>query len=88
MESEKLLKILKAVANENRIMILKFLRENKELAVGDLAEMAKLPFRTVSRDLFVLRKANLVQSRNHYSERLYSIDVPNFPEEFLNFFES
>lgn len=86
MKDEELLKILKAVANENRFAILKCLRKNKELTVGDLAEMTNLPFRSVSRDLFVLRKADLVQSRNHYSERLYSINTQDFPKELLKLF--
>jgi len=85
MEDKKLMKILKAVANENRFMILKNLRKSKELSVGDLAETIDLPFRTVSGDLSVLRKANLVQTRNHYSKRLYSIDGLNFPKDLLNF---
>lgn len=86
MEDKELLKILKAIANENRFMILKFLRKNKEMAVGDLAEITDRPFRSVSRDLHFLRKVNLVQHRNHYSERLYSIDVKNFPNDLFRLF--
>lgn len=88
MEDKEVVKILKAVANENRFTILKCLQKEKELSVGDLAEMTKSPFRSVSRDLYVLRKVNLVQFRNHYSERLYSIDIKNFPKQFLDFLES
>lgn len=86
MEDRESIKILKAVANENRFMILKCLRKDKELSVGDLAEITKSPFRSVSRDLSVLRKANLVQTRNHYSTRLYSINIPNFPKELFQYF--
>lgn len=80
------IKILKAVANENRFLILKCLRENKELSVGDLAEMTKSPFRSVSGDLSVLRSAGLVQCRNHFSNRLYSINILNFPKELFQYF--
>ncbi len=88
MEDRELLKILKAVANENRFEILKCLRNDKELSVGDLAEITNLPFRSVSSDLAVLRSTGLVQFKNHYSTRLYSINIPNFPKDFLNFLES
>lgn len=88
MEDKELMKILKAVASENRFAILKYLHKDKELSVGDLAEVVSSPFRSVSRDLAVLRNAGLVQSRNSYSTRLYSIDASNFPEELLNFLQS
>ena len=88
MKDKELMKILKAVANENRFTILKYLRKDKELSVGDLAEATNSPFRSVSRDLSVLRNANLVQTRNHYSSRLYSIDTFNFPKEILKFLGS
>lgn len=88
MEDEKLMKILKAIANENRFTILKCLCKDKELSVGDLAEIIDLPFRTVSGDLSILRRVGLVKSRNRYSKRLYSINIQNFPTQLLNFIES
>ena len=95
MRDEEKLKILKAVANENRFLILKLLRnlpagrqEIREMSVGDLAEITNSAFRSVSRDLHYLRKVNLVQSRNHLSNRLYSINTENFPKELLAFLDS
>lgn len=85
MDDEEKLKILKAVANENRFLILKYLRKNKEMSVGDLAETTNSAFRSVSRDLHFLRKANLVQFRNYFLTRLYSINIENFPKELLTF---
>ena len=77
------MKILKAVANENRFAILKHLNKDKELSVGDLAEAIDSPFRSVSSDLAVLRKVELVKLRNYYSSRLYSINKVKFPKELL-----
>jgi hypothetical protein len=54
------------------------------MSVGDLAEITNHAFRSVSGDLAILRKANLVQSRNHLSNRLYSINSVNFPKELSN----
>ena len=88
MEDKELMKILKAIANENRFVILKYLRKDKELSVGDLAEATNSPFRSVSRDLSVLRSAGLIQTRNHYLSRLYSINSSNFPKEIFKFLES
>ncbi|OGZ84630.1 MAG: hypothetical protein A2599_02905 [Candidatus Staskawiczbacteria bacterium RIFOXYD1_FULL_39_28] len=86
MEDKDLIKILKAVANENRFIILKCLCKSKELSVGDLAEMTKSPFRSVSSDISVLRKANLVQTRNHCSNRLYSINNSSFLKGLFQYF--
>lgn len=82
-DEKEILKVLKSVANENRFLILKLLNKNKELSVGDLAEITNSAFRSVSGDLAVLRKTNLVKWRNHFSERLYSINIENFPKELL-----
>ena len=86
MEDKELIKILKAVANENRFAILKYLRKDKELSVGDLAEITDLPFRSVSKDLAVLRSAGLVKCKNHYSTRLYSIDISNYSTSLSKLF--
>ena len=88
MDEKSLMKIFKAIANENRFAVLKFLRKNKEMSVGDLAEITNSAFRSVSRNLHFLRKADLVQCRNHFSKRLYSINMQSFPKEFLSFLEN
>ena len=77
MDEKNLMKILKAVANENRLEILRCLHKNKELSVGDLAEMTNEPFRSVSKDLGILRRADLVQFRNFNLNRRYSINLIN-----------
>ena len=81
----ELMKILKAVASEKRFGILKYLHKNKELSVGDLAEMMNTPFRSVSKDLGILRRADLVQFRNFNLNRYYSINTNKFPKELFHF---
>ena len=88
MDEKEILKILKAVANKNRFAILKHLHKNPNLSVGDIAESIDYPFRSVSKDLSILRKINLVQSKNYYSKRLYSINKLIFPKELLTLLES
>jgi len=87
MDEKKLIKILKAVANKNRFLILKCLHKNKELFVGDLAEMTDLPFRSVSKDLGILRRAELVKYRNFNLKNYYFINTAKFPKGILKLFQ-
>jgi DNA-binding transcriptional ArsR family regulator len=88
MNNKELEKIFKAIASENRILILKCLHKSKELSVGDLAEATNLAFRSVSKDLAILRNADLVHYRNFNLTRRYSINTQNFPKELINFLEN
>lgn len=88
MDNKDLAKILKAVGSENRIFILKCLHKSKELSVGDLAEVTNLAFRSVSKDLAILRSVELVQSRNFNLTKCYSINPSKFPQELLPFLEN
>jgi len=60
MDNKELAKIFKAIGSENRVVMLKHLYKSKELSVGDLAEAVNLPFRSVSKDLAILRSAEFV----------------------------
>ncbi len=85
MNTENSLKILKALAGESRFLILKCLHQNKELSVGDLAEMTDEPFRSVSKDLCILRRVELVKFRNINLNRYYSINFAKFPKDLFHF---
>ena len=54
--------VLKALANRRRLMMLAMLRRRKELHVGALADVMRLPIKTVSRNLRLLERAGLVLS--------------------------
>ena len=65
-------KVLKALASRRRLEILKTLRKNDALSVGEIADEIGLSFRSTSRHLNILyhagvleqeRKANLVEYR-------------------------
>ena len=85
MDEKNLMKIFKAIGNEKRFLILKCLHKNKELSVGDLAEIVDLPFRSVSKDLGILRRAELVRFRNFNLNRYYSINIAKFPKDVFHF---
>jgi DNA-binding transcriptional ArsR family regulator len=88
MNDDNKLKILKAVASDNRFLILKLLHKNKEMSVGDLAEKINTPIRSMSKNLRVLRQASLVQFRKKFVRKYYFIDLANFPKELLNFLDN
>ncbi len=59
--NKKLERELKALANARRLAILKFLSQNKEATVGDIAEAIKLSFRSTSRHLAILKATEIVE---------------------------
>jgi len=76
---KELEKILKALANHRRLMILKLLKENKELTVGDISEKIKLSFKSTSRHLSVLLSAEMVQREQRKIEMYYSLNSMQKP---------
>lgn len=73
---KKLEKILKAVANRRRVAILAYLKQEKEVKVGDIAEHIHLSFNATSKHLGVLFAANLVDKDQRSLEMWYRLS-PN-----------
>ena len=69
-EQEQLLYMLKALADESRLALLRRLN-GREQTVGDLAEQVKLSDPTVSHHLARLRTAGLVTLRTAGNQRFY-----------------
>lgn len=65
--------LLKALANENRLMILCYL-EGKELSVSQLNESLDLSQSALSQHLAVLRRDNLVKTRRESQTIYYSLN--------------
>lgn len=74
-QTKQLLILLKALAEENRIHLLRLLHEH-EYSVGDLAERVSLSEPTVSHHLTRLREAGLVNLRTAGTQRFYRVN-PN-----------
>ena len=72
---EPVLIMLKALADESRLTLLRLLHE-REHAVGDLAGRVELSESTVSHHLTRLRKAGLVRLRMAGNQRLYRTNAP------------
>ena len=88
MNNKNLVKILKAIGNERRLLILQNLFKTKELSVGQISELINLSFKSTSNHLSVLSGINLVESRQVSLNKFYSIKASNFPKEFLRFLKS
>ncbi|WP_245543195.1 ArsR/SmtB family transcription factor [Oceanospirillum maris] len=65
--------LLKALANENRLMILCYL-EGKELSVSELNESLDLSQSALSQHLAVLRRDELVKTRRESQTIFYSLN--------------
>jgi DNA-binding transcriptional ArsR family regulator len=73
-ESELLLEMLKALADESRLTMLRFLNE-REHTVGDLASRVGLSEPTVSHHLAKLRQSEMVTLRMAGNQRFYRINI-------------
>ncbi|MEH8021700.1 MULTISPECIES: ArsR/SmtB family transcription factor [Rheinheimera] len=71
--SAKAVKLLKAVSNERRLLILCHLLE-KELSVGEMNEKLELSQSALSQHLALLRKHKLVKTRKAAQTVYYSIN--------------
>lgn len=71
-------KPLKALANKRRLEIVKYLKENKEATVGDIAEHIKLSFKATSRHLAVLYGADILEKEQRGLSCFYSL-APKLP---------
>ncbi len=83
MSVKKLTKIFKALANERRLRILKYLMRGEEASVGEISKEISLSFKSTSRHLLILENADLV---GHKQEALYIFYFINSeaPKKFLN----
>lgn len=68
----KTAKLLKVMANENRLMLLCTLM-NKELSVSELNQHVDLSQSALSQHLAVLRKEEIVETRRHSQTIFYRI---------------
>ena len=75
MSSKILIKILKALANDKRVKILKLLLSGIEMDVTEISEELKMPFRTVSQHLGKLRLIDLIEFRRQDLRNYYSVSI-------------
>lgn len=82
---EKMLDLLKAISEENRLRILFMLEQAGELSVQAIGDILQLSQPKVSRHLARMRLAGLVKERKWKGFSLYRIALPhgNIVREFI-----
>ncbi len=70
---------LKALANRRRLAILKYLKENREAPVGDIAAEINLSFKATSKHLGVLAAVDIVEKNQRSSQVFYRLASPAKP---------
>ena len=84
-ETDKYIKFFKALANEDRIAIIKLLKQNEEMAAQNVEKHFYLEQSTTSHHLNTLKRAGITKSRKTGRNILYSINYETF-DETLNAF--
>lgn len=77
--SERLVGVLKSIANTDRLLILCHVAK-AELKVSQIENLTKISQPTLSQQLMVLRKSNMVQTRRDGKQIFYSIKDPKILE--------
>lgn len=70
---KKLEKPLKALANRRRLAILKYLKQQREAPVGEIAGAIRLSFKATSKHLAVLAAADIVERDQRSLQMFYYI---------------
>lgn len=73
-----MIKFFKALANEDRVEILRLLKKNKEMFAQDIERCFYLEQSTTSHHLNMLRRAGITKSRKEGRKVFYSIDYKSF----------
>lgn len=70
-------KILKVVANEKRLLIIKNLIKEKRLTVSEISERINLSFKATSKHLSLLYQADFVGAKKVSNNVLYFLTQPD-----------
>lgn len=73
MNMKKLERTLKALANGRRLNILKYLKKEKEMSVGDISDKINLSFKSTSKHLSILFSADIVEKEQINLQVFYRI---------------
>ena len=77
-KTKRIEKTLKALANHRRLDILIILKKQKNVTVGEIAEIIRLSFKSTSRHLAVLAAAEII-TRDQISSYVYYKISPDIP---------
>ena len=86
-EAAKAASLLRALSNEQRLLILCYLAEERELAVGQLGDRLDLSQSALSQHLALLRSRGLVASRRAGQTIYYSLAGREAPALLATLYE-
>lgn len=86
-DNGKFLKLFKALSNQDRIDIVKLLKEKKEMFAQDIEKRFYLEQSTTSHHLNVLRRAGITKARKDGRKVFYSIDYDTFSANLNDFID-
>ncbi|MDP2703650.1 MAG: metalloregulator ArsR/SmtB family transcription factor [bacterium] len=72
-EIKEIEKLLKALANKRRLMIVKYLKKHGEARVGEIAKELKLSFKATSKHLGILRAVDILEREQRSLEMWYKV---------------
>ena len=84
-ENETFIKFFKALANEERIEIVRLLKKNDEMYAQDIEKHFYLEQSTTSHHLNMLKRAGITRSRKEGRKVYYSIDYERFNKIWASF---
>ncbi|MBU2219599.1 metalloregulator ArsR/SmtB family transcription factor [Patescibacteria group bacterium] len=73
--------IFRALANINRLKIIKMLSGDKKMNVSDISESLKISFKATSNHLAILKNLEVLEAQGAAGHVFYSLD-PQLPADF------
>lgn len=84
-ETLRFIRFFKALANEERIEMVRLLKQNKEMFAQDVERHFYLEQSTTSHHLNILRRAGITKARKDGRKVFYSIDYDSFQANWDGF---
>ena len=86
MTEKELERVLKALANKRRLLILRYLKKTREAAVADIAGAIKLSFNATSKHLRVLYAADILDREQRSLQMFYCLagNIPHPARSILS----
>jgi DNA-binding transcriptional ArsR family regulator len=79
MNDKELEKILKALANKRRVLILKYLKRVSKASVGEVSDAIKLSFKATSKHLMILLNVDIVEKEQISLTMFYFLSKNTHP---------
>lgn len=73
--------IFRALANENRLKIIKMLWDGREINVGDIASELRISLKATSNHLAILKNLDVLEARGTAGHVFYSVNK-RMPDDF------